>query len=178
MNRVNSRAKGAAAEREAAAELTSITSLMWERTAQRWGNATPDVWVPDMDSLPIHVEVKHYAKGLARPTAWTAHGRIAGTKDGLWLCRLNLMHAYLGSNGGQKCFDNACTPPSTAVERNVHNLVSQFMAQAVKDAKSSHFPLVLMRENNASWIAVWRKEDDAGLAEVFLDYLLVLPDEE
>jgi len=177
MNRVNSRAKGAAAEREASMELTRITSLMWERTAQRWGNATPDVWVPEMPTFPVHVEVKHYKKGLARPTLWTGLGRIAGTRDGLWMCRLNLLHSYIGSSGGQNCFDRVCQGP-TAEEHNVHNLVSEFMAQAVEDAKQTHFPLVVMRQNNSPWIAMWRKQDDAGLAEVLLDYLLVLPDEE
>jgi len=173
---VNSRAKGAAAEREAAAELSRITTLTWERTAQRWGNATPDLWVPTHPSLPVHVEVKHYAKGLARPTLWTAYDKLAGTRDGLWMCRLRAMHMWVGSNGGEKCFEETCGL-SVAQEKNVHNLVADFMAQAVEDAKATQFPLVVMRQNRSDWIVVWRKCDDTGLAEIMLDYLLVLPDE-
>lgn len=177
MKPVNSRAKGAAAEREAAAELSRITTLTWERTAQRWGKATPDLWVPSKPTLPVHVEVKHYAKGLARPTLWTANGQLVGTRDGLWMCRLRALHMWVGSDGGQECFEKVCAPPK-AEQKSVHNLVSDFMAQAVEDAQPSQFPVVLMRQNRCDWIAVWRKFDDAGLAELMLDYLLVLPDEE
>ena len=167
MNPVNSRAKGAAAEREAAAELSKITTLTWERTAQRWGKATSDLWVPERPDLLVHVEVKHYAKGLARPTIWTAENDLVGTRDGLWMCRLRAMHMWVG--GG-------CD--SSAKTRNVHNLVSDFMAQAVEDAHHTQFPLVIMRQNRSDWIAVWRQQDDTGLAEIMLDILLVLPDEE
>jgi len=175
--RVNSRAKGAASEREAAAELSRLTTLTWERTAQRWGKGTPDLWVPAQPSLPLHVEVKHYAKGLARPTLWTADDKLAGTRDGLWLCRLRALHMWLGSNGGEQCFEWKAGPLQRAEERNVHNLVAAFMEQAADDAKTTQFPLVIMRQNRCEWIAVWRKVDDAGLAEIMLDYLLVLPDE-
>lgn len=161
MTRVNSRAKGARIEREAADTLSCLTTLEWERTAQRWGNGTADIWAPKAPYLGIHVEVKGYAKGLARPTLWTTHDKLVLTRDDLYMCRLHVLRRMLGS----------MAPPDVV---SVHNLTSEFMRQAERDSNGESIPLVLMRQDRCEWVAVWRYADDDKLAAALVPFLKVV----
>ena len=145
---VNSRAKGAAGELEACRVLEGYTTLAWERTAQRWGNATADVWAPKKPNLGVHVEVKRYADSLARPTALAEKHDLVQTADDLYYCRLHNLQRVLAT---------ACP---AHFQPTVHNIVSGFMRQATRDKAFNTIPIVLMRKDRADWLAVWRYHDD------------------
>lgn len=161
MTRVNSRAKGARIEREAADTLSCLTTLEWERTAQRWGNGTADIWAPKAPYMGVHVEVKGYGKGLARPTMWTRNNHLVLTRDDLYMCRLHVLQPTLGR----------MRPPEVV---GYHNLVSDFMRQAERDSAGEAVPLVVMRQDRCEWIAVWRYCDDDKLAALLAPYLKII----
>lgn len=147
----HSRQKGARGEREACAALGRITGLAWERTAQRWGNATSDVWAPAQPQLCLHVEVKVHARGLKRVTAAAVHSSLCMTRDELLFSRLDRWREVLGSGR---------IPALVAVV----NGVSGFMRQASGDAAEGMLPIVLMRTTLSPWLVVWRTRDDQALA--------------
>jgi len=148
----NSRMKGKRGELDAAAHLTELTRWKWERTAQRWGKATADVWCPRAPALfQLHVEVKLYGRGLAKlHTAAAAHPLVV-TRDGLHICELSRLRVQLLRLGAPD------------VTLSVHNTTAAFMRQAVADA-SGVTPLVLMRQDRHPWLAVWRSEDEDRVA--------------
>ena len=158
---VNSRAKGVAGELEACRFMEGYTTLKWERTAQRWGNATPDIWAPAKPNLGVHVEVKWYADSLATPTRLALEHEVIQTGDDLYYCRLHNLRRVL--IGGHPAHFHA----------TVHNLVSGFMRQAERDMVGTAIPLVLMRQNRAEWLAVWRYHDDDLMRNRLEPYLKV-----
>lgn len=159
---VNSRAKGVAGELEACRFMEGYTTLKWERTAQRWGNATPDIWAPAKPNLGVHVEVKWYADSLATPTRLALEHEVIQTGDDLYYCRLHNLRRVLV--GGHPAHFHA----------TVHNLVSGFMRQAERDMVGTAIPLVLMRQNRAEWLAVWRYHDDDLMRNRLEPYLKVV----
>lgn len=159
---VNSRAKGVAGELEACRFMEGYTTLKWERTAQRWGNATPDIWAPAKPNLGVHVEVKWYADSLATPTRLAFEHEVIQTGDDLYYCRLHNLRRVL--IGGHPAHFHA----------TVHNLVSGFMRQAARDMVGTAIPLVLMRQNRAEWLAVWRYHDDDLMRNRLEPYLKVI----
>ena len=159
---VNSRAKGVAGELEACRFREGYTTLKWERTAQRWGNATPDIWAPAKPNLGVHVEVKWYADSLATPTRLALEHEVIQTGDDLYYCRLHNLRRVL--IGGHPAHFHA----------TVHNLVSGFMRQAERDMVGTAIPLVLMRQNRAEWLAVWRYHDDDLMRNRLEPYLKVV----
>jgi hypothetical protein len=159
---VNSRAKGVAGELEACRFMEGYTTLKWERTAQRWGNATPDIWAPAKPNLGVHVEVKWYADSLATPTRLALEHEVIQTGDDLYYCRLHNLRRVL--IGGHPAHFHA----------TVHNLVSGFMRQAERDMVGTAIPLVLMRQNRAEWLAVWRYHDDDLMRNRLEPYLKVV----
>jgi hypothetical protein len=159
---VNSRAKGVAGELEACRFMEGYTTLKWERTAQRWGNATPDIWAPEKPNLGVHVEVKWYADSLATPTRLALEHEVIQTGDDLYYCRLHNLRRVL--IGGHPAHFHA----------TVHNLVSGFMRQAERDMVGTAIPLVLMRQNRAEWLAVWRYHDDDLMRNRLEPYLKVV----
>lgn len=159
---VNSRAKGVAGELEACRFMEGYTTLKWERTAQRWGNATPDIWAPAKPNLGVHVEVKWYADSLATPTRLALEHEVIQTGDDLYYCRLHNLRRVL--IGGHPAHFHA----------TVHNLVSGFMRQAERDMVGTAIPLVLMRQNRAEWLAVWRYHDDDLMRNRLEPYLKVI----
>lgn len=159
---VNSRAKGVAGELEACRFMEGYTTLKWERTAQRWGNATPDIWAPAKPNLGVHVEVKWYADSLATPTRLALEHEVIQTGDDLYYCRLHNLRRVLV--GGHPAHFHA----------TVHNLVSGFMRQAERDMVGTAIPLVLMRQNRAEWLAVWRYHDDDLMRNRLEPYLKVI----
>lgn len=159
---VNSRAKGVAGELEACRFMEGYTTLKWERTAQRWGNATPDIWAPAKPNLGVHVEVKWYADSLATPTRLALEHEVIQTGDDLFYCRLHNLRRVL--IGGHPAHFHA----------TVHNLVSGFMRQAERDMVGTAIPLVLMRQNRAEWLAVWRYHDDDLMRNRLEPYLKVI----
>lgn len=159
---VNSRAKGVAGELEACRFMEGYTTLKWERTAQRWGNATPDIWAPAKPNLGVHVEVKWYADSLATPTRLALEHEVIQTGDDLFYCRLHNLRRVLV--GGHPAHFHA----------TVHNLVSGFMRQAERDMVGTAIPLVLMRQNRAEWLAVWRYHDDDLMRNRLEPYLKVI----
>ena len=159
---VNSRAKGVAGELEACRFMEGYTTLKWERTAQRWGNATPDIWAPEKPNLGVHVEVKWYADSLATPTRLALEHEVIQTGDDLYYCRLHNLRRVL--IGGHPAHFHA----------TVHNLVSGFMRQAERDMVGTAIPLVLMRQNRAEWLAVWRYHDDDLMRNRLEPYLKVI----
>jgi len=162
MSAVNSRAKGKAGELEACRAMEGYTTLQWERTAQRWGNATPDIWAPLKPTLGVHVEVKRYKEYLATPTRLAAEHDLVQTSDDLFYCRLhNLRRVLIGGH-----------PPH--FHATVHNLVSGFMRQAERDTMGSNIPLVLMRQDRAEWLAMWRYHDDDLMRNRLEPYLKVI----
>ena len=159
---VNSRAKGVAGELEACRFMEGYTTLKWERTAQRWGNATPDIWAPAKPNLGVHVEVKWYADSLATPTRLALEHEVIQTGDDLYYCRLhNLRRVLVGGHPAH-------------FHPTVHNLVSGFMRQAERDMVGTAIPLVLMRQNRAEWLAVWRYHDDDLMRNRLEPYLKVI----
>ncbi len=147
---IDSRAKGARAERAAAEYLSAITGRVWYRTAQRCGTDTADV---RSDGVPLHVEVKHYASGLSY---W------ARRSEGL---RLSL--------GGELLFCRADHLPRVALQREDHHVAPRsilcegFMRQAVRDCAPLAIPMVLARQNNSHWVAIWRLSDDDAFSEIW-----------
>ena len=159
---VNSRAKGKAGELEACRAMEGYTTLQWERTAQRWGNATPDIWAPLKPTLGVHVEVKRYKEYLATPTRLAAEHDLVQTSDDLFYCRLhNLRRVLIGGH-----------PPH--FHATVHNLVSGFMRQAERDMVGTSIPLVLMRQDRSEWLAMWRYHDDDLMRNRLEPYLKVI----
>ena len=159
---VNSRAKGKAGELEACRAMEGYTTLQWERTAQRWGNATPDIWAPLKPTLGVHVEVKRYKEYLATPTRLAAEHDLVQTSDDLFYCRLhNLRRVLIGGH-----------PPH--FHATVHNLVSGFMRQAERDMVGTAIPLVLMRQDRSEWLALWRYHDDDLMRNRLEPYLKVI----
>lgn len=150
MTTVNSRTKGNRGELDACRAMETITRVRWERTAQRWGNATADIWAPECTGMPVHVEVKYYAKGLKRFTVAATESSLNLTRDDLLFCRLDRWQDVIGKG----------RIPSLV---NVNNGVSGFMRQACADAAEGHTPLVLMRMNHCPWIVCWRNRDDRQL---------------
>lgn len=145
---VNSRAKGARAERAAAEYLSALTGKVWYRTAQRCGIDTADVRA---DGVPIHVEVKHYASGLS-----------------FWARRSEGQRLSLG---GDLFFCRADHLPRVCRQQDEHHLAPRsmlaegFMRQAVRDC-GTLVPLVLAKQNNSHWIAIWRHSDDDLFSEI------------
>lgn len=159
---VNSRAKGKAGELEACRAMEGYTTLQWERTAQRWGNATPDIWAPLKPTLGVHVEVKRYKEYLATPTRLATEHDLVQTGDDLFYCRLhNLRRVLIGGH-----------PPH--FHATVHNLVSGFMRQAERDMVGTAIPLVLMRQDRSDWLAMWRYHDDDLMRNRLEPYLKVI----
>lgn len=151
----NSRAKGARGEREACDALERVTTLAWERTAQRWGNATADVWAPRAPALGLHLEVKVHARGLKRATAAAIHSALCMTRDDLLFARLDRWREVVGAR----------RIPALV---NVLNGVSGFMRQAASDAEQGELPVVLMRTSHSPWVVVWRARDDGELRDRLL----------
>lgn len=148
--KVNSRAKGIAGELAACRAMEGITRVRWERTAQRWGNATSDIWAPACTGMPVHVEVKFHAEGLKRFTVAATESSLNLTRDDLLFCRLDRWKEVLGSG----------RIPSLV---GVNNRVSKFMSQASSDAAPQTTPFLLMRMNHCPWIVCWRNRDDRQL---------------
>jgi len=149
---IDSRAKGARAERAAAEYLSALTHQVWYRTAQRCGTDTADV---RCDGIPIHLEVKHYASGLSY---W------ARRSEGQ---RLSL--------GGDLFFCRADHLPQVCRQQDEHHLAPRsmlaegFMRQAVRDCGEA-IPMVLAKQNNSHWIAIWRHVDDDRLSFVWRSF--------
>jgi len=153
-----SRAKGKRGELDACRALGEVTGLRWERTAQRWGADTADVWVPDRPDLGLHVEVKLYAHGLQRFTTWTSAHRLVLTQDDVYAARLSAVRSALRD----------MAPPH--VVRGT-SLVGRFIAQATRDARGDRTPVVLMRQDRGEWMLAWRYADDDLLVERLLPLL-------
>jgi hypothetical protein len=153
--KVNSRSKGCRGELEACRAMEGITHLKWERTAQRWGNATADIWAPQAVALKAHFEVKFHSKGLKRFTVAATESDLNLTRDQLLFCRLDRWPKVLGSG----------RIPSLM---NVVNGVSNFMRQAEEDAEQGAIPVVVMRQNECPWLVMWRAQDDQALDRMML----------
>jgi len=158
---VNSRTKGKVGELEACRALEGVTTLQWERTAQRWGAATADLWTPEKPNLGVHVEVKRYADKLAMPTRLADKHRLVQTGDDLFFCRLQALRQNLIE----------ALPPY--FHRTTHNTIAGFMRQAARDKTELAVPLVVMRQDHAEWLCVWRYQDDDLLRDRLTPYLKV-----
>lgn len=152
------RAKGKRGELDAARTLSSLTGLRWERTAQRWGADTADVWVPARPDLGLHVEVKLYAHGLQRFSGWTSAHRLVLTQDDVYACRLSEL----------ACVLREMAPPHMV---RGTSLVERFVRQAERDARAGRCPVVLMRQDRGDWMVAWRYQDDDRLGAALLPLL-------
>lgn len=152
---VNSRAKGSRVELAAAKALSAMTHAPWERTQQRWGVATADVWMPRIPMFPVHVEVKGRAAGLKKFSKSLTVKQLLLTLDDLYVCSLEQFPRMLECTG--------ITPHVVAV----HNTASGWMRQASLDAREGARPIVLMRQDRFPWMVAWRCKDDDFLREAF-----------
>ena len=143
MSGAHSRSKGASGELEACRFMESVTTMEWERTSQRWGAATADIWVPSEPALGLHVEVKRYGTLLKRPTTLATLHSLVLTPDGIELCLAERMRSVWESR-------------PTPVVMKYHNLLTDFMSQATMDARHTEIPLVLFRIDHCKWVAAWR----------------------
>ena len=159
----DSRRKGIRGELEACEILNGLTTLQWERTAQRWGCATSDIWVPARPTLELHVEVKRIGKGLQTFMDRVERYGIIQTGDDLYACKLTDLRRALVE-----------TPPARHDAR-VFNIVAQFMAQADEDRRPTEVPIVLCRQDQYGWVAVWQYRDDDRLRQVLTKYLREAP---
>lgn len=157
--RTDSRRKGARGEREACEYLNAYTTLRWERTAQRYGKALADVWVPDHPTLGVHVEVKRRNEGFRRPTSMAKMHSLLETADGLSICLL--------ANFAQALSFRVCPVRTIAF-----NTVAEFMDQAKRDARAQELPIVLCRMDDEPWVVVWQKVHGRALAAVLGEHLV------
>lgn len=140
----HSRRKGAQGELEACYFMQGLTNMAWERTAQRWGAATADIWTPDVPDLGLHVEVKRYGSLLKRPTSLaTLHAMVTTPDRTIEFCLAERM---------RQTWETKVVP----VVMGHHNLLEEFMAQAKTDARQTEIPLVLFRIDHCKWVAAWQ----------------------
>lgn len=153
-----SRTKGKQGELEACRYLSAYTKLEWERTAQRWGKAIADVWVPEKPDLGVHVEVKRHKKGLIRPTQMAKMHCVLETADGLHLTLLANLTMALQFR-------------TIPVRTITFNTVSEFHRQATEDCRPGDLPIVLMRHDHGQWVVVWNKVHGRALSALLGSYL-------
>lgn len=152
---VNSRAKGSRVELAAAKALTAMTHSPWERTQQRWGVATADVWMPRIPMFPVHVEVKGRAAGLKKFSKLLTVKQLLLTRDDLFVTTLEAFPTVL---------ERYHVLPTVVP---FHNTISSWMRQAADDAREGSRPIVMMRQDRFPWMVAWRVRDDDALREAF-----------
>ena len=147
----NSRAKGKRGELELAECLTTLTGRVWRRTQQRRGDSVGDVCT---DTMPVHVECKRWASGLAG--VYEAIEGRSRVHLGIWVCcRLaNLPSAV----------DEVVPFP---VVVNTPALLAAAMRQAVRDAPDDHVPIVCVRTNHHEWLVLWRWHETGRMRWLF-----------
>ena len=139
----NSRRKGKDGELELAEALTALTGVRWRRTQQRRGDQVGDVCT---DTMPVHVECKRWASGLAGVYE-AIEGRSLVHVDGWVGCRLVELPVAVRQT----------VPIPFIVNATV--LLASAMAQAVRDAPVDEVPIVCVRTNHQPWLVFWRYED-------------------
>ena len=154
--KINSRAKGARGELQACEFMNHMTTVHWERTAQRWGKATADIWAPSMPDLGLHIEVKNYGTLLKRPTSMATLHKLVDTPDGMQMCLAVDVAQVMQSQ-------------VVPVHMSYHNMLSDFMAQASRDARDSALPFILFKRDYGNWIALWKKEHRRAIWAVLQD---------
>lgn len=136
----NSRAKGKRGELELAECLTTLTGRVWRRTQQRRGDSVGDVCT---DTMPVHVECKRWASGLAGVYE-AIEGRSQVHVDEWVCCRLTALPTAV---------DEVVPFPAIV---NAPALLAAAMRQAVRDAPDDHVPIVCVRTNHHEWLVLWR----------------------
>ena len=159
----HSRRKGAGGELVAASMLSVLTGKVWERAAQRSGKAQPDVWLSDPEqraACDIHVEVKRYGGGLAwwtRRVVEQPNALFVNPQLEMYFCAASGLTQHAKQQGGAE---------QAPMQKGAH----RWLCQAERDAAPNCTALVLCRQDNGPWLAVWRVSADdalmASLAEV------------
>jgi hypothetical protein len=147
----NSRRKGKVGELELAEALTALTGVTWRRTQQRRGDQVGDVCT---DTMPVHVECKRWASGLAGVYE-AIEGRSRLHVDGWIGCRLVELPVAI----------DAAVPFPLIV--NATALLAAAMQQAVRDAPDDEIPVVCVRTNHEPWLVFWRAEDTDRMRWLF-----------
>lgn len=152
---IDSRAKGARAELQAAAALTKLFGMTFHRTAQHCGKAGNADIEPVTGHCGIHWEVKHYRAGLTYLEASLRKHRLVIAGD-LFCCFLHDL---------PKVTDWKIIIAHVA-KRNAK--VEEWHRQAVRDAEASgKLPVVLFRQDRGKWILAWNPaRDDQFMREV------------
>jgi hypothetical protein len=147
----NSRRKGKDGELELAEALTALTGVTWRRTQQRRGDQVGDVCT---DTMPVHVECKRWASGLAG--VYEAIEGRSRLHVGGWIgCRLVELPVAI----------DAEVPFPLVV--NATALLAAAMQQAVRDAPDDEIPVVCVRTNLRPWLVFWRAEDTGRMQYLF-----------
>ena len=154
---INSRAKGKRGELDAVRFLQEMTGLRWERTAQRWGKDTADVWCPTLPSLKLHVEVKLWASGLTRMVRIAQREGLTLTEDGILVADAALLPIIAERH----------TFPTWERKQPARHLgLRRVIDKAVDDCREGHVALLLFRTDNSEWCAAWRECDDDAVMDI------------
>jgi hypothetical protein len=79
---INSRAKGAAFEREVAAQLEALTGIRFQRNLEQVRAVDHCDLLPDDPAWPFSLELKRYADGTTCRPAWRDQAERAAAKNG------------------------------------------------------------------------------------------------